>query len=174
MAHRKFRKVLVFMAIFKKEEAFPDYNYNCILDITPDDIIRMGAKAVAVDLDNTAAEFGSYRLLEGMKEWTDNMIDSGIKVIIITNTWITRAYILSRQMRGVSFIPVSLKPLTISLKIAARMLDIELTEMAMIGDKLSSDILAANRAGSIAVKVIPLSRLKRQAELPQYLFGSAK
>ena len=49
-----------------------------------------------------------------------------------------------------------------------------LSEMAMIGDKLSSDSLAANRAGSIAVKVQPLSALNRNSEAAQFLFGSAK
>ena len=162
------------MFLIRKEEAFPDYNYNHILDITPDDIKAMGAKAVALDLDNTAAEFGSFHLIDGVKEWTENMKASGIKVMIISNTWISRAFILSRQMGGIAFIPWSLKPLTISLRTAAAYLGVELSEMAMIGDKLSSDILAANRAGSIAVKVQPLSALKRNSEAAQFLFGSAK
>ncbi len=162
------------MLFIRKEDAYPDFFFNSILDITPGDIKDMGAKAVAVDLDNTAAEFGTFHLIDGMKEWTQNMIDSGIKVIIVSNTWISRAYILSRQMGPVAFIPMSLKPLTFSLRLASRILGVNVSETAMIGDKMSSDILAANRAGSIAVKVQPLSRLRRAGEAAQFIFGSAK
>ncbi len=162
------------MLKIKKEEAYPDFYYTHILDITPADIKEMGAQAVAVDLDNTAAEFGSFHLTEGVKEWTENMINSGIKVIVISNTWVSRAFILSRQMGAVKFIPMSLKPLTVSLKLASKILNVNVNEIAMIGDKLSSDILAANRAGSIAVKVQPLNRLKKYANAPQFIFGSAK
>ena len=162
------------MLLNRKSEAFPDYYYRSILDITPRDIRLMGAKAVAVDLDNTAAEFGSFHLIDGMKEWTEKMTESGIKVIIISNTWISRAYILSRQMGSVAFIPMSLKPLTFSFRIASRILGVDVSETAMIGDKMSSDILAANRAGSIAVKVQPLSKLRKAEEKPQFVFGPAK
>ena len=151
------------MLVNKNENAIPDYYYRHILDITPDKIKNMGAEAVAVDLDNTAVRFGSFRLEDGMREWTENMLSSGIKVYIVTNALLGRAFILSRQMCSVGFTAISLKPSTRGIETASRRLGVPVSKIAMIGDKLSSDVLAANRAGAIAVKVEPLSKSSGKA-----------
>jgi HAD superfamily phosphatase (TIGR01668 family) len=162
------------MIFDRKAKAMPDYYFRHLLDITPDDIKNMGAEAIAVDLDNTAVFFGSFKLEEGVREWTANMLRSGIKVIIVSNTLNSRAFILSKQMCNVGFIALSLKPSPRGIENASRRLGVPVEKIAMIGDKLSSDILAANRAGAIAVKVENLRHVyERESDLPKYAATAA-
>ena len=46
----------------KEKRDMPAYNYGHITEITPEEIRGMGATAVAVDIDNTSALFGSLRI----------------------------------------------------------------------------------------------------------------
>lgn len=156
------------MIFNKKEKAVPDFNFNYITEITPEFIKEIGAKAIAVDLDKTAAYFGSLRLAHGVREWTEEMQRAGIAVIVISNTLASRAYLLSKQMGGVPFIAPALKPSTVGINIAAKHLGVEADEIAMIGDKLSTDIMAANRAGSLALRVKPLKRGDIVMRFPSY------
>lgn len=133
--------------------AYPDFNYDKITDISPADLRMMGVKAVAVDLDNTTVSFGSYFLEDGVKEWVTRISDAGIKVMVITNTLAFRAFVITRQMGNLPFIPLALKPNTRALKIASRMLGVDVSEIAMIGDQLFTDVLSANRIGAVSVKV---------------------
>ena len=162
------------MIFDRKGRAMPDYYFRHLLDIKPEDIKNMGAEAIAVDLDNTAVLFGSFRLEEGVREWTAEMLRSGIKVIIVSNTLNTRAFILSRQMCSVDFVALSLKPSPRGIETASRKLGVPVDKIAMIGDKLSSDILAANRAGAIAVKVDNLRHAyEKESNLPKYAATAA-
>ena len=136
--------------------AYPDYNFDKITDITPADLKIMGVKTVAIDLDNTTVPYSSLRLEKGVKKWIDEMRENGIKVIIVTNALIGRSFILSKKMGNIPFIPLAFKPSPVALRIASFFLDVENEEMAMIGDQLFTDVLAANRLGAVSVKVEPL------------------
>ena len=141
----------------KEKSDMPAYNYGHITEITPEEIRGMGAKAVAVDIDNTSALFGSYTLEDGVREWADSMREAGIPVIIVSNTVGSRAYVIAKKMGGVPFVAFACKPLTAGLRIASSRLGVPVEKIAMIGDKISTDIRSANKAGAIPVKVEPLS-----------------
>lgn len=137
----------------------PDFNYNRITDISPAAIRRMGARAIAVDIDNTILPYGSYTVDDKIKRWADTIQKAGIPIVIVSNTVIGRAYIISRQLGNVPFIPLALKPSTHGLRIASKILGIPVEDIAMVGDKVSTDILSANKAGAVSVKLDPIREL---------------
>lgn len=118
----------------------------------------MGAKAVAIDLDNTTVGDASFRLKEPIRRWIQYVRTAGFPVIIVSNTVTPRAWFLSKQMGNIPFIANARKPRTQALCRAAKMLHIHPSEMAMIGDQLFTDVLVANRIGAISVKVEPMGR----------------
>ena len=132
----------------------PKYVFNRITDITPEMVKKMGAKAVAFDLDNTIVYDGGYRLLEGAAEWIESMKKAGIPLFIISNTYRLRSRIISKRL-GIMAIGKAGKPRPDSFKKAAEMLGINVSELIMIGDKLDKDIAGANAAGAISVYVKP-------------------
>ncbi len=49
-----------------------------------------------------------------------------------------------------------MKPYTNGLYRAAKRMRVDITELAMLGDQLFSDVKAANRCGAIAVRIDPI------------------
>ncbi|MBR6941196.1 MAG: YqeG family HAD IIIA-type phosphatase, partial [Clostridia bacterium] len=141
------------------ENYTPDYNYERITDITPAAIRRMGVKAIALDLDNTVLPYGSLTVDSKVVRWVKTMESAGIRVAVVSNALAARTFIISRQLGKIPFYPLSLKPRTYALRFAAKKLNVSLNEIAMIGDKISTDVAAANRAGSVAVKVEPIKEV---------------
>ncbi len=144
--------------------AIPKYEYDKISDISIEDLKAMGVKAVGIDIDNTTAYDSSFRVLSGVRSWIKKVQDSGFKVIIITNTFSFRAKHFSRKMGHIPYIAMARKPLTKNFFVAAKKLDIEVSQLAMIGDQLFTDIQGANDAGAVSVLV--------HYAKPEVLFGS--
>ncbi len=131
----------------------PKFFYNCITDISPEDIIGMGAKAVGIDLDNTSFYDNTTIPFPGVLEWLKKIKEAGIPVIIITNTYNLRAKLISKKTGGLPYVGNAKKPDTACFFKAAEFLGISVTELAMIGDQLFADIQGANNAGAISIRV---------------------
>lgn len=144
----------------KYTNAYPKYSFRRITDITVEDLHKMGAKAVAVDLDNTTVIDSSYKLPEETHKWLDTVREAGIQVIIISNTIFTRAWFLGKKMGNIPFIAPAHKPHTKAIRKASEILGVELENLAMIGDQLFTDVISANKAGAISVKVEPMKKEK--------------
>ena len=156
----------------KKEELLmPRYRFRSILDVTAQDLCNMGAKAVGLDIDNTVAPDGTLRFLPGAKEWICGIVDAGYPVMLISNGSIFRVKTVSKYLGGVPFVHLSGKPSPRGLIKAARRMSIDITELAMLGDQLFSDVKAANRCGAIAVRIDPMDA---KSLYPHYYEWKAK
>lgn len=134
----------------------PKYRFKCILDVTPEDLKKMGAKAVGLDIDNTIAPDGTMNFVEGIHEWIETITNAGYPITIISNGTFLRVIPISKYLGGVPYIHLSLKPFTFGLRKAAKRMGVDITELAMLGDQLFSDIKAANLCGAIPVRIDPL------------------
>ncbi len=65
-------------------EPTPKYRFHSVLDVTPEDIRKMGARAIGLDIDNTIAPDGTFKFLKGVEHWLDTEEKAGIPVIIIS------------------------------------------------------------------------------------------
>lgn len=137
----------------KKVKGKPDYFYKRITDITVEDVKKMGVSALAVDLDNTAVKDSSYHMEKDVIRWSDKMRKNGIKIVIVSNTFFHRALWFSYKMGWVPFVALANKPSPLALKTAAKLIKTKVNSIAMIGDRLTKDVLCANRAGAVSVKV---------------------
>lgn len=133
----------------------PKYRFRSVLDITPDDLRKMGAKAVGLDIDNTIAPDGTLKFIDGVQEWIDSVRGAGIPVTIVSNGTIFRVGPIAKKF-GLPFVSLSMKPYTNGLHRAAKRMQVDITELAMLGDQLFSDVKAANRCGAIAVRIDPI------------------
>ena len=141
----------------KKEDLLmPRYRFRSILDVTPQDLGNMGAKAVGLDIDNTVAPDGTLKFLPGAKEWIESTVKAGYPVMLISNGSIFRVRTVSKRLGSVPFVHLSGKPSPRGLIKAAKRMGIDITELAMLGDQLFSDIKAANRCGAIPVRIDPM------------------
>lgn len=135
------------------DDLLPRYFFNRITDITPEDLRGMGAKAVAIDVDNTIAHDGAFYLFHGVRAWVRRLRTEGIQVILLTNTFRLRAKFISRVLERVPYVANAKKPSATGYYRASKMLGVPIGQMAMIGDQLFTDIKGANDAGAIPVHV---------------------
>ena len=140
------------------DDLIPAYFFDRLTAITVEDLRAMGAKGVALDIDNTTAVDSLYTVFDGVREWIKTAQDAGFKVMVLTNTWEKRAAIISAKLGGVPFISKAHKPSKEGFQRAAEYLGVEISELAMVGDQLFTDIRGANRAGAISVRVRPMHK----------------
>lgn len=130
----------------------PKYRFKSVLDISVEDLNKMGAKAVALDIDNTICNDGSTNCVAGLEEWLSKIQNAGIKVMIISNAIPRRPKILSKRL-NLPYIANAKKPKSHTLIEGARMMGVEINEFAMVGDQIFADVMAANDCGAIAILV---------------------
>ncbi|MEG1845842.1 MAG: YqeG family HAD IIIA-type phosphatase [Oscillospiraceae bacterium] len=145
-----------------KKSAIPKYRFKSVLDITVADLQKMGAKAVGLDIDNTIAFDGTTNFVEGIDDWIKMVTDASIPITIVSNSIKKRVSMIGKLI-NLPFIASSKKPMPNKLYKAAEMMNVDISEFAMIGDQLFADIMAANRAGAIAVRVDPMQGETRWA-----------
>ncbi len=133
----------------------PKYRFKSVLDITVEDLRKMGVKAVALDIDNTICNDGKENCIDGLEDWLKNVRAAEIKVIIISNAIGSRPKRIAKKL-GLPCLRFARKPFAHKLIKGAKILDVSPCEMAMIGDQLFADIKAANRCGAVAVRVDPM------------------
>ena len=133
--------------------SLPQFFYDSITDITPEDIFRMGGTAVGIDLDNTTVYDSTLRLFPGVKEWLKDIQSAGLPVVIVTNTYNIRAKAISKKLGGLPFVADADKPDVKCFEKAVGITGTELSGFVMIGDQLFTDVQGANNAGAISVRV---------------------
>ncbi len=132
----------------------PKYFYDSITDITPEDIIRMGGKAVGIDLDNTTVYDSTLQLFKGVRKWLEDIQKAGLPIVIVTNTYDIRAKLIAKKMGNLPYIYDADKPETECFTKACEMAGgVKMSELVMIGDQLFTDVQGANNAGAISVRV---------------------
>jgi HAD superfamily phosphatase (TIGR01668 family) len=130
----------------------PKYRYKSVLDISVKDLNKMGAKAVALDIDNTICNDGKTNCIDGLEDWLKSIQKSGIKVMIISNAMPRRPKIVSKML-NLPYIANAKKPKSHTLIKGAEMMGVKISEFAMVGDQVFADVMAANDCGAIAILV---------------------
>ena len=133
--------------------SLPQFFYDSITDISPEDIFRMGGTAVGIDLDNTTVYDSTLELFPGVKEWLEKIKAAGLPVVIVTNTYTIRAKMIARKMGSLPWIANANKPDTECFKKAVGITGTDISGFVMIGDQLFTDVQGANNAGAISVRV---------------------
>ncbi len=132
--------------------AMPRYRFKSVLDITIEDLHKMGARAIALDIDNTICNDGKENCIDGLEDWLAKVQNAGFKIMIISNAIGKRPRRVAEKL-GLAHLSFARKPKAHKLLAGAELMGVEINEMAMIGDQIFADIMAANRCGAIPVLV---------------------
>ncbi len=152
----------------------PEYHYDSIEDITLDDIRSWNVKAVALDIDNTLCYDATKRFIGNSRQWVERLKDSEIPIIIVSNAGKKRAMKIA-EILNLPCVPLAKKPKHEPFYKAAEMLNVDVKDIAFIGDQIFSDVKGANEVGGVSVYVKPPSkevvfyffyRYKRHKEKP--------
>ena len=115
----------------------PEYIFRAIEAITPEFLRQHGITALVLDVDNTLTGDGSQQLDATVQQWLDTMRAAGVRLTIVSNNTAAR------------------KPLPVGLAVARRRLGVRKNQMAMVGDQIFTDRLAAGLYGIPCLYTMP-------------------
>jgi HAD superfamily phosphatase (TIGR01668 family) len=132
----------------------PDSIFRRIECITPDFLQQRGITALVLDVDNTLTGDGSQQLDASVQQWIGRMHDAEISLTIVSNNTAKRVRPFAERI-GLGWVPLACKPLSVGLWVARRRLGVPRSRMAMVGDQIFTDCLAANLFGIPCLLTLP-------------------
>ena len=108
------------------------------------------------DLDFTLAPKSVRQPDQALRDWIAQLREAGIQFMIVSNNRSGHRVTEFCADLGVPYRGHAGKPSTRGLEAAMARAGADRTHTAMLGDKLLTDMLAANRAGVLALMVEPL------------------
>ena len=130
---------------------FPSYQ-----EVTPLFLRQKGINLLLCDLDFTLAPKHVRRPSPQLLEWVRELEENGIKLMIVSNNRSSARVEEFCCDLGVSYQGHAGKPGTRGLTAAMARAGASRRQTAMLGDKLLTDVLAANRCGILPLMVEPL------------------
>ena len=133
----------------------PDRLFARYEEITPEYLKGQGITLLLSDLDFTLAPKSVRRPDEGLRAWTAALAAAGITLMIVSNNRSGKRVTEFCADLGVPYQGHAGKPSTRGLEAAMKRAGTDRDRTAMLGDKLLTDMLAANRCGVLALMVEP-------------------
>ena len=124
-------------------------------DLTPQMLTERGIRLLLCDLDYTLAPKYVPRPDEALRTWLADMERAGVRVLILSNNRSpARVERFCRDL-GIDYVGHAGKPSVRGYRQAMEKAGVTPAQTAMLGDKLLTDVLGANRSGVLAVMVEP-------------------
>lgn len=138
------------------EQFLPDIYQKSIYTIDYSKLLSRGIKCILFDLDNTIVMPYNNELSKKTKDLFTSLKQKGFKVIIFTNSPKMRLKVFQNVL-GVDGVANARKPFTGKLKKLLKEYNFTITEVAIIGDQLMTDVSVGNKVGITTVLVNPLT-----------------
>lgn len=129
------------MSVFKADRRFERFE-----DVTPEILKKEGVKLLLCDLDNTLRLHSEKEPAKELAKWVKECQKNDIKIMIISNNGRKKMMQKFCEPLGVDCVWWAKKPVSTKLTAAMDYLNIKPEETVMLGDKWSTDVLAAKFA----------------------------
>ena len=130
--------------------------FDSYRSIDPAFFTRHGIRLLLCDLDYTLAPKAQGEPDERLRRWLEEMAQGGVTVMILSNNRSpVRVERFCREL-GIEYEGHAGKPSARGFRRAMARMGVTPGETAMLGDKLLTDMLGANRAGVLPLMVEPL------------------
>ena len=133
----------------------PSRLFSSYQEVTPQFLRAQGITLLLSDLDYTLAPKSVSRPDEALRLWIAELREAGVELMIVSNNRSGRRVFAFCADLGVPYQGHAGKPSAKGLLAAMDRAGRGPAETAMLGDKLLTDMLAANRAGVTAPMVEP-------------------
>ncbi len=134
---------------------YPNMYVPSILDISPDELHKLGITTILLDLDNTIVPRDLDKFSNEIKAWLTGMQQRGFKLCIVSNNSSARVSALAGPLK-IPWVVRALKPLRRAFMRAIRLVDATPEETVVVGDQIFTDILGGNMLGMFTILVVPM------------------
>lgn len=136
------------MGIFCADKKFKQFE-----EVSPDFLKEAGVKLLLCDLDNTLRLHSEKEPADELAEWIEKCRKAGVKIVIVSNNGRKKMMKKFCEPLGVPCVWWARKPMSTKLTETMTKYGVKPDEAAMLGDKWSTDVLAAKFAKIKAYKV---------------------
>ena len=137
------------------EKYIPDMYQKSIYTVDYQKLIDNGVKCILFDLDNTLVPFHIKHANEEIKKLFNSLREMGLKVIIFSNSPKKRVHIFRDEL-AVDCLANAGKPSKKSFEEIMNRYKYNITEIAIIGDQMVTDIVGGNNVGITTILVTPV------------------
>ena len=130
-----------------------DKKFKRFEDVSPTLLKKEGVKLLLCDLDNTLRLHSEKEPADELAEWIAKCRAAGVKIVIISNNGRKKMMQKFCEPIDVPCVWWAKKPLSIKLTEAMKEYGAQPSETVMLGDKWSTDVLAAKFAKIRAYQV---------------------
>ena len=136
------------MSIFRADKKFERFE-----DVTPKLLKKENVDLLLCDLDNTLRLHSEKEPADELQDWVEDCKKAGVKIVIISNNGRKKMMQKFCEPIGVDCVWWAKKPMSKKLTETMREHKIPPKNTVMLGDKWSTDVLAAKFAGVRSWKV---------------------
>ena len=147
------------MSIFYADRYFERFE-----DVTPEILGAEKVQLLLCDLDNTLKVRRDTEPEENLRKWVNSCKNAGIKIVVISNNGKKRKIQRFCRPLGIECVWWAKKPMRTKLTEVRLKYDFPKVGTVMLGDKWSTDVLAAKFAGIRAWKVEHRKSILTEAE----------
>ena len=128
---------------------------DTILHLTPDIVRKNNLKGLILDVDETLVPMRQKQASEDLLKWANTMKR-------VANIWLVSNNLSQKRIGRIAenlelpYLLGAKKPSRKKLRKAVDAMDLRPQEVAMVGDRLFTDVLAGNRLGLFTVLVEPM------------------
>ena len=134
---------------------YPDLYLTNIKEVTLELLKENKIKWLILDVDNTLIDFDK-NLIEGAKEWCDNLKQNNIKICILSNTNKVKKVEKVARILDLEYIYFAHKPNKKGFYKAQDLLGLKVKEIATVGDQIFTDVLGGNKVGMFTILTKPI------------------
>ena len=134
---------------------YPDIYIKNVKEITVKLLQENNIKGLILDVDNTLIDY-SKNLLDGSKEWCDNLKAHGIKMCILSNTNKVEKVRKVAEALNLEYLYFAQKPNKKGFIKAKKMLELDSENIAVVGDQIFTDVLGGNRVKMLTILTKPV------------------
>jgi hypothetical protein len=126
-----------------------------ILSLTPDILQQYQLKGLVLDVDETLVPLRVTQASEELRQWVEQIRPVMPLWLVSNNLSETRISSIAKSL-NLPYILGAGKPSRRKLKKAVEAMNLPVEQVAMVGDRLFTDVLAGNRLGMFTILVEPM------------------
>ncbi len=133
-----------------------------VLSLSPELLTHHGIKGLILDVDDTLVPLRQAETNPDVARWM-NQIKAEASVWLVSNNMNAQRISRIADLLQVPYLTSAGKPSRRKLKLALAAMNLPVNQVAMVGDRLFTDVLAGNRVGLFTILVNPMPGLNEIA-----------
>lgn len=128
---------------------------SSVLNLTPDIIQQYQLKGLVLDVDETLVPMKANQASDQLRQWVEQTRQVAALWLVSNNLSDARIGGIARSL-NLPYILGAVKPSRRKLRQAVAAMNLPTAQVAMVGDRLFTDVLAGNRLGMFTILVEPI------------------